>query len=100
MRNLRLDNGRVARMDLYGHNPFSFRDPNLRNRESSSVDLSDLDWFSKLVQRQLGRPRGKHIRLFLSERRTAHGVLAEMSPQGRTHAYAIRRLTAGGSCPR
>ena len=67
VRNLRLDNGRVARMDLYGHNPFSFRDPNLRNRESFSVDLSDLDWFSKLVQRQLGRPRGKRIRLFLSE---------------------------------
>jgi hypothetical protein len=67
VRNLRLDSGRMARMDLYGHNPFSFRDPNLRNRESSSVDLSDLDWFSKLVQRKLARPRGKRIRLFLSE---------------------------------
>ena len=67
VRNLRLDNGRPARMDLYGHNPFSFRDPDLRNRRSSSVDLSDLDWFAPLVQRRLGRPRHKRIRLFLSE---------------------------------
>lgn len=67
VRNLRLDNGRPARMDLYGHNPFSFRDPNLRNDESESVDLSDLDWFAPLVQRRLGSPRHKRVRLFLSE---------------------------------
>ncbi len=67
VRNLRLDSGRPARMDLYGHNPFSFRDPNLRNPESDSVDLSDLDWFSRLVQRRLGRPLNKRVRLFLSE---------------------------------
>ena len=67
VRNLKLPDGRLARMDLYGHNPFSFRDPDLRNRPSSSVDLSDLDWFSKLVQRHLGRPRHKRVRLFLSE---------------------------------
>ena len=66
-RNLKLANGRPARMDLYGHNPFSFRDPNLDNRESESVDLSDLDWFAPLVQRHLGRPRGKRVKLFLSE---------------------------------
>ena len=67
VRNLKLANGRPARMDLYGHNPFSFRDPNLRNRESSSVDLSDLDWFAKLVQRHLGRSRHERVKLFLSE---------------------------------
>ncbi|MFP5362094.1 MAG: hypothetical protein ACLGI5_05140 [Thermoleophilia bacterium] len=67
VRNLRLADGRPARMDLYGHNPFSFRDPDLRNRPSQSVDLSDLDWFAKLVQRHLGRPRHKRIRLFASE---------------------------------
>jgi hypothetical protein len=67
VRNLRLESGRPARMDLYGHNPFSFRDPNLDNPVSTSVDLSDLDWFAKLVQRQLGRPHRKRIRLFLSE---------------------------------
>jgi hypothetical protein len=67
VRNLRLDSGRPARMDLYGHNPFSFREPDLRNPRSESVDLSDLDWFSELVQRHLGRPRHKRVRLFLSE---------------------------------
>ncbi|MDQ3677270.1 MAG: hypothetical protein M3401_10785 [Actinomycetota bacterium] len=67
VRNMRLKNGRPARMDLYGHNPFSFRNPDLRNPRSSSVDLSDLDWFSELVQRRLGRPRHTRVRLFLSE---------------------------------
>jgi hypothetical protein len=67
VRNLDLPNGRPARLDLYGHNPFSFRDPNLRNPRSESVDLSDLDWFSTLVQSRLGRPRHKRVRLFLSE---------------------------------
>jgi hypothetical protein len=67
VRNLRLPSGRRARMDLYGHNPFSFRDPDLSNRPSLSVDLSDLDWFSRLVQRQLGRPWHKRVPLFLSE---------------------------------
>jgi hypothetical protein len=67
VRNLQLDGGRPARMDLYGHNPFSFRDPDLRNKPTSSVDLSDLDWFAALVQRRLGRPRHKRVRLFLSE---------------------------------
>ena len=67
VRNLRLPDGRPARLDLYGHNPFSFRDPDLDNPPSSSVDLSDLDWFSELVQRRLGGPRHKRVRLFLSE---------------------------------
>ncbi len=67
VRNLRVGSGRPARMDLYGHNPFSFRDPDLRNPASDSVDLSDLDWFGRLVQRRLGRPRGRRIPLFLSE---------------------------------
>jgi hypothetical protein len=67
VRNLRLPSGRRARMDLYGHNPFSFRNPDLHNRPSQSVDLSDLDWFARFVQRQLGRPLHKRVRLFLSE---------------------------------
>jgi hypothetical protein len=67
LRNLTLPGGRPARMDLYGHNPFSFRDPDLANRPSSSVDLSDLDWFARLVQQRVGRPRHARVRLFLSE---------------------------------
>jgi hypothetical protein len=68
-RNLKLPNGRPPRMDLYGHNPFSFRTPNLRNPPSvqNLVDLSDLARFDRQIQRDLGKPRRKRIRLFLSE---------------------------------
>jgi hypothetical protein len=66
--NLRLPNGKPPRMDLYGHNPFSGRDPNLSNRQSPNgvVDFSDLARLSKLVDRELA-PRHHHLRLFLSE---------------------------------
>ena len=69
VKSMRLPNGRPPRMDLYGHNPFSFRNPNLRNPPSTQdlVDFSDLGRFDKLIHRYLGRPRGKRIRLFLSE---------------------------------
>ncbi len=66
--NLRLPNGRPPRMDLYGHNPFSFRAPDLANPPSpdDEVDFSDLGRLSRLVNRNLAS-RGHHIRLFLSE---------------------------------
>lgn len=69
IQNLKLPNGRPPRMDLYGHNPFCYRHPSLRNSESSpdTVDFSDLGRFDKRVDRYLGRPRHKRIRLFLSE---------------------------------
>ena len=66
--NLRLPNGRAPRMDLYGHNPFSFRDPNLASPPSPSgaVDFSDLRRLAGWIDRYLGRGRPQ-IRLFLSE---------------------------------
>lgn len=67
VRSMRLGDGRPPRMDLYGHNPFSFRAPNLGNPPSASVDLSDLARFDRQIQRHLGRPRHRRIRLFLSE---------------------------------
>ena len=68
IQNLRLPNGRPPRMDLYGHNPFSFRAPNLANPPSpdGEVDFSDLGRLSRLVDRNLA-PRHHRIRLFLSE---------------------------------
>jgi hypothetical protein len=70
VRHMRLPGGKRPRMDLYGHNPFCQRTPDLRNPPSSEeiVDFSDLGRFRKVIDRYLARPRGKRtIRLFLSE---------------------------------
>jgi hypothetical protein len=69
VRSMKLPNGRPPRMDQYGHNPFSVREPDLKNPPSAAglVDFSDLARFDKLIQRYLGRPRHKHIRLWLAE---------------------------------
>jgi hypothetical protein len=66
---MRLRNGKPPRMDLFGHNPFTARRPNLRNPPSpeENQDFSDLARFNGQIARHLGRPRGKRIRLFLSE---------------------------------
>jgi hypothetical protein len=70
VQNLRLPNGRAPRMDLYGHNPFTMREPNLRRKplKYGYADFSDLDWFNRVVDRNLARGRrGRHLRLFLGE---------------------------------
>ena len=78
--NLRLPNGRPPRMDLYGHNPFSFRDPNLSNPPSAlgAVDFSDLGRLAGWIDRYLGRGRPQ-IRLFLSEWTIPTAVDAEFN---------------------
>lgn len=67
IRNLRLPNGRPPRLDLYGHNPFSNRPPDLDQRPLGFgfADFADLDLLARWVDRYLGR--GRHPRLFLSE---------------------------------
>jgi hypothetical protein len=67
--NLRLPNGKPPRLDIYGHNPFSYRAPNLSNPPSlhQQIDFSDLGRLSKLVDRYLGRPGNPHPKLFISE---------------------------------
>jgi hypothetical protein len=69
IRAMRLPNGRPPRMDLYGHNPFSNRRPNLRRRPLGRglADFSDLDQLARWVDGNLGRRRGRRLRLFLSE---------------------------------
>ncbi len=70
IKNLRLPNGRPPRMDLYGHNPFSSRRPNLKRGPLGHgfADFSDLDTLSRWVDRYLAKPRGKRrLRLFLAE---------------------------------
>jgi hypothetical protein len=68
LENLRLPNGRPPRMDLYGHNPFCWRNPNLSNPPSPDgfYDFSDLARLSRLVNSNLAT-KGHRIKLFLSE---------------------------------
>ncbi|CAA9491512.1 MAG: hypothetical protein AVDCRST_MAG85-1256 [uncultured Solirubrobacteraceae bacterium] len=68
IRAMRLPNGRAPRMDLYGHNPFSLRRPDLRASPLGNgfADFGDLDTLARWLDRyRVGR--GKKLRLFLSE---------------------------------
>jgi hypothetical protein len=67
--NLRLPDGKPPRLDLYGHNPFSFREPNFASPPSpvQAIDFSDLPRLAQLVDRYLGRPGNRHPQLFISE---------------------------------
>ena len=70
IRAMRLPGGRRPRLDLYGHNPFTLRRPDLREDpfRSGYADFSDLDTLAGWVDRYLWRRRGtKRPGLFLSE---------------------------------
>ena len=70
IRNLKLPSGRPPRMDLYGHNPFAARRPDLSKRPlvDGYADFCDLDDLASWVDRDLGRrPGGGKIRLWLGE---------------------------------
>jgi hypothetical protein len=67
---MRLPSGRPPRMDLYGHNPISFRTPDLSSPPACCdvSDFSELGRLAPYIDRNLARPRGRaHLRLFLSE---------------------------------
>jgi hypothetical protein len=66
LRYMRLPGGAMPRMDLWGHNPFTFRIPNLKDPPSPKgrVDFSDLGRLARKLDRYYPR---KKLRLFLSE---------------------------------
>ncbi|MEA2449620.1 MAG: polysaccharide biosynthesis protein PslG [Thermoleophilaceae bacterium] len=68
IRYLRLPNGKPPRMDLYGHNPFTARPPDLKRRRLSDgfADFSDLDTLHGWVRHSLRRG-GQTPKLYLSE---------------------------------
>lgn len=71
IRAMRLPSGRRPRMDLWGHNPFSARAPNLKAPALGSgyADFSDLDNLVRVLDHAYRRaPRKqRHMKLFLSE---------------------------------
>jgi hypothetical protein len=70
IRAMRLPNGRRPRMDLYGHNPFTARLPDLRESplRFGTADVSDLDTLAGWLDRHGYRdPQARRLRLFLSE---------------------------------
>jgi hypothetical protein len=65
---MRLPNGKPPRLDLYGHNPFTARKPNLSKPPLGSgfADFSDLDTLAKWIDRAY-RSRHKRPKIFISE---------------------------------
>ncbi len=70
---LRLPNGKPPRMDMFGHNPFGYRRPDLSKGEinpgSGISDFCDLDDLARYVDRYLSRAgrNPQKLKLFLSE---------------------------------
>jgi hypothetical protein len=62
---MRLADGRAPRLDVYGHNPFTNRTPELGRPPISGgyIDFSALPTLARAVDRHWGRP----VRFFLSE---------------------------------
>ena len=69
IKSMRLPDGRPPRLDLYGHNPFTWRRPDLRNAYQGYgfADFSDLDTLAGWVDHYLSRRNGRRIKLFISE---------------------------------
>jgi hypothetical protein len=69
---LRLPGGRRPRMDLWGHNPFSARKPNLKARPLGSgyADFNDVDELARALDKAFRHAplrKERHLKLFLSE---------------------------------
>jgi hypothetical protein len=69
IRQMKLPNGRRPRMDMYGHNPFTRRKPDLSKPPIGFgyADFSDLDTLAGWLDRYQGRRHGRPLKLFLSE---------------------------------
>jgi hypothetical protein len=65
---VKLPNGKPPRMDMWGHNPFGAREPDLKRTEVGPglADFSDLDDLAKWLDRYQKRG-SKKLKIFLSE---------------------------------
>lgn len=70
IKNLKLANGKPPRMDLFGHNPFGSREPNLAKKQLDvgTADFSDLDTLVTWIDRDLARAgRNRGLKVYISE---------------------------------
>jgi len=72
IRAMRMPSGRRPRMDMYGHNPFTLRRPDLSQSlfrpPTGYADFSDLDAVMRWLDRHGYRDRrGRQLRIFISE---------------------------------
>ena len=70
IRAMKLPSGKAPRMDLFGHNPYTNRKPDLKKdpQARGTADFSDLDTLGKTIDKHLGRTATrKKIGIFLSE---------------------------------
>jgi len=70
IKNMKLANGKPPRMDLYAHNPFTSRTPDLSKDQIApgTADFSDLDLLEKWIDRYLHRAgRNRRLPVFISE---------------------------------
>lgn len=91
IRGMRLPNGRPPRLDMYGHNPFTWRRPDLRRRYVGYgfADISDLDTLAVWIDRYLGSRRKRPIKIFISE-----FTVPTDRPNGMFNFWVTRRTQA------
>ena len=95
---MRLPNGKPPRMDLYGHNPYGLREPDLSKPEvaPTMADFSDLDLLARWLDRYLARgDRNRHLRIFISEYSAPTDVQSYEFNFHVTRAVQARWLRAG-----
>ncbi len=98
IKHLKLPNGKPPRMDLFGHNPFTSRTPDLRKDQlrPGTADFSDLDLLAKWLDRYLHRSgRNRKLPIFISEFTAPTDVPSYEFPFHVTRELQARWLKAG-----
>lgn len=68
LREMKLPNGKPPRLDWFGHNPYPYRHPRLRFKPQGDFrDMSDLDTFTREIDRAYKGVRKGPVPLWLSE---------------------------------
>jgi len=97
IKGLQLPNGKPPRMDMYGHNPFSFRKPDLKLKPKypGTADMSDLDTLTQWLDRYLHRGnRDRKLKLFLSEYTLPSDHLGTIFPYWASRETVAEHLSA------